>query len=371
MVGEMSTTRKPADAAASVPLDATTLPEPFGAFAAALVARDRPVGEFVHLLETMAAKAEPEACVAFAEALRRAWPGHPMVHQRTGAVLASRAHDYHIPMIADAPRNRAYADAIAALIEPGMTVLEIGTGSGIMAMLAARAGAAHVHTVEVNPTMAAIARRNIRANGLEHRVTVIGTDALDLRVGAALPGRCDALIHELFDSTALGDHMFRLLAHARAELLTGSAILLPDRLELWGRLDGTATETVGLRDVCGVDLSALELLDYGYKLVGSGYRLEALSAPLLLAEVDLRPDFEPGRAVEIPVEISDAGLVHGLVQWIGFRFPDGTVYRNPPGVASHWAMVRSRFAEPTEVRPGETRRLTLHLGMNYVWYDFR
>jgi protein arginine N-methyltransferase 7 len=47
-------------------------------------------------------------------------------------------------MINDLPRNAFYKTALDLAVRPGCTVLEIGTGSGLLSMLAARAGPDHV-----------------------------------------------------------------------------------------------------------------------------------------------------------------------------------------------------------------------------------
>lgn len=59
--------------------------------------------------------------------------------------------------------------AIEAAV-PGKVVLDIGTGSGLLAMMAARAGAARVIACEMNAAVAETARRIIAANGLADRM---------------------------------------------------------------------------------------------------------------------------------------------------------------------------------------------------------
>ena len=55
---------------------------------------------------------------------------------------------WHVPMINEPERNQAYHDGLAAVLTPQKLVLEIGTGSGLLAMMAARLGARQVVTCE-------------------------------------------------------------------------------------------------------------------------------------------------------------------------------------------------------------------------------
>ena len=344
------------------PLDPASLPESYRPFAAALTQCPDPALEFVRLLDLLGAKAPQQESIRFARILRDAWPEHPIVRSATSEFLGNRVPRYHLPMIADQARNDGYATAIAACVRPGMTILEIGTGSGLLAMLAARTSAEHVYTVEANPVMAAIARRNIALNGLEDRVTVIDGLSTSLRVGPDLPARADMLIHELFDAPLVGEDVINIVADARARLLAPDALLLPFEARLRGRIVETDMMSANheFSSVCGLDLSALHLLRRDYELVSWKAEPTFLSPPSELARLDLGT-VESGlrNRTEVGVPISADGTARGVLQWIGYAFPDGTVFENAPGTKSVWSPVFHRFLTPRAVRAGETRTLSV------------
>lgn len=78
-------------------------------------------------------------------------------------------------MLIDHGRTLAFERAIAALVRPGDHVIDVGTGSGILAMMAARAGAGLVHGLELTG-MADWAARLAAANGLD-AVRIVQGDA--------------------------------------------------------------------------------------------------------------------------------------------------------------------------------------------------
>jgi SAM-dependent methyltransferase len=84
-------------------------------------------------------------------------------------------------MLIDDARTLAFAAAIGAAVRPGDRVVDVGTGSGILAMFAARAGAGLVHALEIT-RMADWAERLAARNGLSN-MTVVRGDAADFDAG--------------------------------------------------------------------------------------------------------------------------------------------------------------------------------------------
>ncbi len=84
---------------------------------------------------------------------------------------------YHYNMLQDMDRVCAFRDAIALTVKPGMHVLELGSGTGILSSFAARLGA-RVTSVERNPALVKASEEFLALNGLQDRVQVIHADAL-------------------------------------------------------------------------------------------------------------------------------------------------------------------------------------------------
>lgn len=77
----------------------------------------------------------------------------------------------------DARRTNAFMRAIKNTVREGDIALDVGTGSGILAMTSARAGAKHVYAIDIASDIVAFAKTNIRNNHLGKRITVQQTDA--------------------------------------------------------------------------------------------------------------------------------------------------------------------------------------------------
>ncbi|HBJ39113.1 MAG TPA: methyltransferase [Planctomycetaceae bacterium] len=83
---------------------------------------------------------------------------------------------YHYNMLQDTDRVGGFRQAIELLVQPGMRVAELGSGTGILSSFAARRGAT-VEAVERNPELVKCSRQLIQSNGLQKQIKVIAEDA--------------------------------------------------------------------------------------------------------------------------------------------------------------------------------------------------
>jgi tetratricopeptide (TPR) repeat protein len=155
-----------------------------------------------------------EALALLQDAVRR-FPEDGDLNFALRLQLSSMIPAWHIPLINDTERNRAYDAALRAAVKPGDLVLEIGTGSGLVSMMAARAGAGRVVTCEVLPALAEAAVETVARNGFSDRITVIAKKSTQLEVGTDLPEKADVFVSELVNIGMLAPTMRPVLGHAR------------------------------------------------------------------------------------------------------------------------------------------------------------
>jgi len=263
--------------------------------------------------------------------------------------------DVHRRMLADHVRVDAYAAAIAEVVHEGHRVLDAGTGSGVLAALAARQGAT-VYAVD-NSDAVRWAQGTVEASGLDDRVTVIRGDMATVE----LPTPVDVIVTETFGALALAEGAAPDLQQTVQRHLADGGRVVPDRVDFYV----AAVVDPSVRDEVLGPFERLEGIDMGplrsaavhrgvtmpvpaEAVVGQGSCFAEHAFPAAGGEVH-------GQAV-IPAE----GLVVGLCAWYDLRLSPKVVLSTAPHApATHWAQTFLPLAEP--VAASGTLSLTLSL----------
>jgi type II protein arginine methyltransferase len=282
---------------------------------------------------------------------------------------------WHFAMINDKARNDAYQAAITRLVR-GKRVLEIGTGTGLLAMMAARAGAKSVTTCEAVAPIADTAREIIALNGLQDRITVIARHSTDLAVGRGLAERAEVLITETFSSDLLSEGVLQTIEHAYQQLLTTDGIVIPRAAAARAYLIGGA-EIEGMLfagPLNGFDLSPFN--EFAPPLLAtslSSVAHDVLSDDFELFKFDLRAKSFPMENRVLDVRATKSGVAAGLVQWIHLDLDGVTQYENRPSsgphAESHWTQILHRFPRPLSVEAGRTMRLAVQHNRQQISID--
>lgn len=289
---------------------------------------------------------------AIAEALE---PENGHVRLYTEWARRRQAPLWHFSIIHDSLRNEVYARALAHFVKPGMIVFEIGTGTGILSMLAVRAGARHVYTCERRPDVAEAARAIIARNQMSDRITVISKSAEQMELGIDLPERADLFVAEIVDSGLLGEYVLPLTELARREFLKPDAILLPSRVATRGFLISGKGQSQRYRmdHVMGFDLTPFNRFQpMEIEGVRGGGVVEPLSEAMELMGFDLRADAPRELSVPVSLKVSQSGRAEAVMRWLHLDFGDGITYENAPPIPSSWFPRLHVFPQGMQVEAG-------------------
>ena len=267
---------------------------------------------------------------------------------------------WHFAMLGDENRNRAYEAAIRATVRD-KRVLEIGTGAGLLALMAARAGATHVTTCETIPLIAERAREIIARNGFAHRITVLAKKSTLVDVPGDMAQPADVLITETFASGLITEGVLRAVEHAHEVLLSDDAIVIPRSASIMGYLaGGRALEAMLFADrIAGFDLSPFNEFGPPMLPVNLDHAPHAiLSQDAELIRFDFRDLHFAGGERRLQLRATADGICAGVVQWIHLQLDAATSYENRPSpqneFAGHWSHIIHRFPKPVPVKQGDT-----------------
>ncbi|EDQ90850.1 uncharacterized protein MONBRDRAFT_18255 [Monosiga brevicollis MX1] len=288
------------------------------------------------------------------------------------ASLVEAVNDFHYAMLNDHERNEFYRRALAEQIQPSDIVLEIGTGSGLLAMLAAKAGARHVYAIEANRHMAQLAQHIISVNGLADRITVINALSTEVTVEHLGGQRADALVSEILGTLLLGESALQYISDARERLLKPDARIIP----AGGRQLISLVESEDIKSITSVqswgdlDLRAFNVLQdtvslvftkqYGFRFSSTKHKMIVSKATV--ADVDFHTDGEGALPLEMTVELTaecDGRVDAVLTYWEAYDSREKTsVMSTEPSATEgnfardmQWGQAIQLVEEATETGP--------------------
>jgi protein arginine N-methyltransferase 6 len=264
----------------------------------------------------------------------------------------------HAHMLLDEPRVSAYARAIAAVVRPGDVVLDVGTGTGVLAILAAKAGARKVYAVD-RTGVVELAKKHVVENGVAGVVEVIRADLLELD---ALPEPARVIVGEQLGNFAPAEAQHQLYASAR-RLAIPDAVMIPSRY----RLVFGAVRAGGLREDChrlanveGVSMGALvEKLRsrVGFEIVDPTQLLgDEVEGDWIAADATTPTGF----AARVP--IATDGEVGAISCGFTAELAPGVLLRTAVGSRrTHWSQTIFPVHPPLPVRAGDVLDVELLL----------
>lgn len=274
-------------------------------------------------------------------------------------------------MLADRVRVDAYTRALAAVVRPGCTVVDLGAGTGFFALEACRLGAAKVYAIETNEAVSFL-RAMAKKNGFADRIEVIARPSTEV----ALETKADVIVGDLRGVVPLFLANFDVMADARARLLAPGGVMIPERDILKVAVAHApqlyASITSGWEGH-GLDLDAARSAcvstfhdDRRYP-VGAGDLVTDAVEVVALRYGDPAPELASKTAT---LDAKRAGPAHGLLLWFDAVLHAGIGFTTGPGSDRIYGRGFLPFERPVDVDAGQPIEIDLAVrrGLgDHVW----
>jgi SAM-dependent methyltransferase len=237
--------------------------------------------------------------------------------------------DEHRLYLSDLTRVSLFRRAINSVVKPGDVVLDLACGTGVLGLLAIKAGAAKVYQVDLSP-MIQVARDLAIANGYAH--STLGIHERSGRV--RLPEKADVVVADQLNHFGIGAGMPEIFNDARRRLLKQGARAIPRRLELFvvpvNYPEMWRVASFWDKRHAGLKMSPVHSAAFNTDYQTDRPPRRMLGKPARIFTYDLA-DLTPERfSARATIEVSGTGVMHGLSGWFTAELAPGVSMTNSP-----------------------------------------
>jgi protein arginine N-methyltransferase 1 len=277
-------------------------------------------------------------------------------------------------MVGDALRFPAYREAIARAVRPGDSVMDIGTGPGVFALLACKAGAKKVYAIDTE-SVVEFGRQFALANRLTDRIEFLRGDSRQI----LLPERVNVIVSDIRGALPLFGQGIHALNDARERFLAENGRMIPERDTLFAALVETPENYERIitpwKSVPEIDLAAAlpVVLNTMYKRQCKPEQLLSDAQPWHV--LDYPNGGNPRAAATLHFRATRTGTAHGFTIWFATKLFEEIGFTTEPGTKeSVYGQVFLPLLQPVKLLAGDEVCAGLFadlVGKDYVWrWDF-
>lgn len=274
-------------------------------------------------------------------------------------------------MIADKARTGAYIDALRALVRPGSVVMDIGTGPGIMAVLACQLGAKRVYAIEPGEVIQ-LAREIAKANHVAGKIEFFE----DISTNVTIPERADIIVSDLRGVVPFYTQHIPSITDARRRFLAPGGILVGRVDRVWAAIAQAPERYSQIAGPWECELPDQDLSAARRKAVNDIYKMlqppiQLLTSPQLCVALDYMLVEDPDMERELTWTVEREGTGHGIAIWFDADLAEGAGFSNHPEL-SHgvYSALFLPWEMATRLVAGQTVSVNLQAKLmedDYLW----
>jgi protein arginine N-methyltransferase 1 len=269
--------------------------------------------------------------------------------------------DIHQEMLSDWVRTEAYRDSMIKNkhLFKDKIVMDIGCGTGILSMFAAKSGAKHVYAVEMADVYK-VAQEIVKKNGFADKITILNGKVEEIELPVE---KVDIIVSEWMGYLLLFEGMFDSVLWARDKYLAKGGMLFPDRATIYlaglDDLKFNSKKRHMYHNQFQCNLSRMNEFVNLEPLVDTCNSDAIMTDDAVIADIDLMNctleelDFFAG----YQLKVDKKGFVSGLVSWFDVYFSYGTepiiLTTSPFEEETHWKQAIMYFKTDLPVEVGD------------------
>jgi hypothetical protein len=270
--------------------------------------------------------------------------------------------DEHREYLSDQSRVSAFVRATSEVIQLGDVVLDLGSGTGILGLLACRAGAKAVYSIDESE-MVGLAKQICEASGFKDRVVFL--KGLSTRLD--LPEKVDVIVGDQIGHFGFNAGLLEYFSDARERFLKPDGKMVPTGVDLivapvestamWGQVEFWNQSPAGFNFSPARTLAANT--GYPTKLRPE----ELLGEPARLVAFDLSQATADAFKAEVCVKATRKGTLHGIGGWFSASLSPSVVMTNSPLAkdAINRRQIFFPIDQPVGVHKGDCVRVMMHI----------
>lgn len=274
-------------------------------------------------------------------------------------------------MIADKGRMDAYVKALRQTVKPDSVVVDIGTGTGIFALLACQFGARKVYAIEPSDAIQ-VAKEIAKKNGYGDRIIFIQ----DVSTKVKITELADVIVSDIRGMLPLFQQHIPAIIDARKRLLAEGGILIPQRDMLWAAVVEVPHLYSRIVDVWDNNIYGLNMTAARQIVInnwGKGWVAPAqlLTVPQSWAILDYRTIQSSDVSAELSWTVARSGTAYGVSIWFDAMLAEGIGFSTAPGMPE---LVYGNgflpWLKPVFLEVGDTISVSLQanlVGNDYIW----